>query len=98
MRRCQIVWLVVCVIGCAVPAAYADELDKVMQNGYAADDEEYISGVRAIAVPLNHYGAYTPAIWVVGFKASMNSKKIPTIIEQTKAAADRINQKLSPVS
>ncbi len=65
-----------------------------MKNGIATDDEEYISGVRAVVAPIKRYGAYTPAIWVVGFKASMSDKKIPIIIEQTKTAADKIRKNL----
>ena len=76
------------------PDQYEKELTKVKENGFAFDDEEYISGVRAVAAPIKRYGAYIPAIWVVGFKASMTQKKIPAIIEQTKAAADKINKKL----
>ncbi|NOX35119.1 MAG: IclR family transcriptional regulator [Deltaproteobacteria bacterium] len=77
------------------PAQYEKELEKVRKNGFATDDEEYISGVRAIAAPIKQYGAYTPAIWVVGFKASMSDKRIKSIIEQTRIAADKINKKLS---
>ena len=74
---------------------YSGELEKVRKNGYALDDEEYISGVRAIAASIKRYGAYTPAIWVVGFKASLSDKKLDPIIQQTKAAADKITKKLS---
>ncbi|CCK78592.1 MULTISPECIES: IclR family transcriptional regulator [Desulfobacula] len=74
---------------------YTKELEKVRDNGFATDDEEYILGVRAAAAPIKRCGAYTPAIWVVGFKASMSDKKIQIIIEQTKTAADRISKKLS---
>lgn len=74
---------------------YSEELEKVRENGYALDDEEYISGVRAIAASIKRYGAYTPAIWVVGFKASLSDKKLAPIIQQTKAAADKITKKLS---
>ncbi|MCK5695816.1 MAG: IclR family transcriptional regulator [Desulfobacula sp.] len=77
------------------PKQYATELEKVREAGFSTDDEEYISGVRAVAAPIKQYGGYIPAIWVVGFKASMTQKKIPGIIEQTIAAADRINKKLS---
>jgi DNA-binding IclR family transcriptional regulator len=74
---------------------YIMELETVRKDGFATDDEEYISGVRAVAAPVKRYGAYLPAIWVVGFKASMTLKKIPIIIEQTTDAATRINKKLS---
>lgn len=77
------------------PKQYATELEKVREAGFSTDDEEYISGVRAVAAPIKQYGGYIPAIWVVGFKASMTQKKIPSIIEQTIDAADRINKKLS---
>ena len=77
------------------PVQYAAELVTVRKNGFSTDNEEYISGVRAIAAPNKHYGGYVPAIWVVGFKASMTQKKIPVIIEQTKAATDTISRKLS---
>jgi IclR family transcriptional regulator, KDG regulon repressor len=77
------------------PEKYAKELEKVRKNGYAFDDEEYISGVRAVVAPVKGYATDVLAIWVVGFKASMAPKKIPSIIEQTMATADKITKKLS---
>jgi len=77
------------------PGQYIRELETVRKNGFATDDEEYISGVRAVAAPIKGYGTYVPAIWVVGFKASMSEEKISSIIDQTLAAADKITKKLS---
>ncbi|MCP4020378.1 MAG: IclR family transcriptional regulator [Desulfobacteraceae bacterium] len=74
---------------------YLEELKKVKTNGFATDDEEYISGVRAVAAPLKGYGLYSCAIWVVGFKAGLNKSKIQIIAEQTVRAADKISQKLN---
>lgn len=74
---------------------YAKELWKVRQSGIATDDEEYLSGVRAVAAPIKKYGAHIPALWVVGFKASMSDKKMPAIIEQTRSAAEKISKKLA---
>ena len=74
---------------------YAKELEKVRQSGIATDDEEYLPGVRAVAAPIKKYGAHIPALWVVGFKASMSEKKMPAIIEQTRSAAETINKKLA---
>jgi IclR family transcriptional regulator, KDG regulon repressor len=76
------------------PKQYSRELEQVRKNGFAYDDEEYISGVRAVAAPIKQHGAYIPAIWVVGFKASMATKKITTIIQQTKTAADKISNSI----
>lgn len=74
---------------------YARELLKVRQSGIATDDEEYLSGVRAVAAPIKKYGTHVPALWVVGFKASMSDKKMPAIIDQTRFAAEKINKKLA---
>jgi len=76
------------------PEQYMRELDKVRKDGFAYDDEEYISGVRAVAAPVKQHGAYIPAIWVVGFKASMSTGKIPAIIKQTRAAAVKISNSI----
>ncbi len=73
---------------------YAKELEKVRQSGIATDDEEYISGVRAVAASIKKYGAHIPALWVVGFKESMSDKKMPAIIEQTRSAVEKISKKL----
>ncbi|MFA5904878.1 MAG: IclR family transcriptional regulator C-terminal domain-containing protein, partial [Desulfobacula sp.] len=74
---------------------YAKELLKVKQSGIATDDEEYISGVRAVAASIKKYGTHIPALWVVGFKASMSDKKMPVIIEQTQSAVEKISKKLA---
>jgi len=76
------------------PEQYTKELEKVQKDGFAFDDEEYISGVRAVVVPIKQHGAYSPAIWVVGFNASISDKKMQTIIKQTRAAANQISKKL----
>ncbi len=74
---------------------YLRELETVKKNGFAIDDEEYISGVRAVATSIRRYGAYSPALWVVGFKASLSDQKLQKIIQQTRTAADKISRKLS---
>jgi DNA-binding IclR family transcriptional regulator len=78
----------------ANPGAYLEELETVRSNGYALDDEEYLVGVRAVAVCLSPFSGRLPALWVVGFKAGMSDDHMPRIIEQTLAAARRINHAL----
>ena len=56
--------------------AYFKELVQVREKGYAVDDEEYILGVRAVASPLTGLGQLRSAIWAVGFKASLDDKKM----------------------
>jgi DNA-binding IclR family transcriptional regulator len=76
------------------PAAYLAELETVKSRGYALDDEEYLVGVRAVAVCLSPFSGRLPALWVVGFKAGMSDDRMPHVIEQTLDAARRINQTL----
>lgn len=77
------------------PDLYLKALEAVRETRVAFDDEEYISGVRAVAAAIKPQGAHTPTIWVVGFTAGMDDQKIPSILEQTRAAAQKINKKLA---
>ncbi|MFN2356322.1 MAG: IclR family transcriptional regulator, partial [Desulfotignum sp.] len=73
-------------------AMYLEELKTVKKRGFALDDEEYLAGVRAVAVSLSPKAGHLPALWVVGFKAGMSDDLMPDIIDQTLAAARQINQ------
>ena len=76
------------------PELYYQELRSVREKGYAVDDEEYIPGVRAVASPIMRLGQLMSAIWVVGFKASLDEKKMKAIIKVTKKAAEAIRSKI----
>jgi IclR family KDG regulon transcriptional repressor len=76
------------------PEAYFKELAKVRQKGYAVDDEEYILGVRAVASPLMGLGQLKSAIWVVGFKAGLDEKKMKTITRATLKASQTISRRI----
>jgi IclR family KDG regulon transcriptional repressor len=73
---------------------YLMELKRAREQGFATDDEEYILGVRAVAAPIN--GGVHPmyAIWVVGFKASLDEEKMKALTEHTKEAAMAIKEKI----
>ncbi len=73
---------------------YVKLIETVRQKGYATDDEEYISGVRAVAAPIENSGPYTAAVWVVGFKPDMDDRKMKKVIEETKNAAETISAEL----
>lgn len=77
------------------PQVYIDQLRFAKKHGYATDDEEYISGVRAVAAPIKTDGQLLAAIWVVGFKPSMGDVKILTVIRKTKAAAAEISRRIA---
>jgi DNA-binding IclR family transcriptional regulator len=76
------------------PELYHKELKQVRENGYAVDDEEYILGVRAVASPLLGLGQLRSAIWAVGFKASIDDKKMKSIAGETHEAAKSISRRI----
>ena len=73
---------------------YFSELSEVREKGYAVDDEEYILGVRAVASPLMGLGQLRSAIWAVGFKASLDEKKMQTLTAETQKAAKTISRRI----
>lgn len=76
------------------PKLYYQELRRVRKMGYAVDDEEYILGVRAVASPILGLGQLMSAIWVVGFKASLEEKKMKDLVKLTKKAAEDISRRI----
>jgi IclR family KDG regulon transcriptional repressor len=76
------------------PELYYQELQRVRKMGYAIDDEEYILGVRAVASPIVGLGQLMSAIWVVGFKASLDEKKMKSLITKTRKAAEDISRRI----
>ena len=75
-------------------ASYYKELNKVRENGYAVDDEEYIMGVRAVASPLIGLGQLRSAIWAVGFKASLDDSRMKALSGETHKAAKTISRRI----
>jgi IclR family KDG regulon transcriptional repressor len=76
------------------PKLYFKELIQVREKGYAVDDEEYILGVWAVASPLTGLGQLRSAIWAVGFKASLDEKKMKSIARETQKAAKTISRRI----
>ena len=74
--------------------SYLRELMQVRKNGYAIDDEEYILGVWAVAAPLMGLGQLQSAIWTVGFKASLDKKKMKNLSGETLRAAEVISRRI----
>lgn len=76
------------------PKAYLAELQRVKQQGYALDDEEYIPGVRALAVNLGNQRGLPLAIWIVGFADAINEQTLTRIVENTRLTANRLKNLL----
>jgi DNA-binding IclR family transcriptional regulator len=59
------------------PRRFKNKVKKVQLEGFALDDEEYIEGIRALAIPLNvGRPDLQAAIWVVGLKSQVTDEKI----------------------
>ncbi|MBL6977780.1 MAG: IclR family transcriptional regulator [Desulfobacteraceae bacterium] len=76
------------------PVRYLEEVESARKNGYATDYEEYISGVRAIASPIRGWKPLISALWVVGFKTSLNDHKMEDLIPATREAAEEISRRI----
>lgn len=69
------------------------ELEEVRRTGYALDlSEGYAPGVWAVAMALDLDSRFCPAaLWVAGFKACLNDKKLNKIINGLRQTVDAIN-------
>ena len=76
------------------PEAYLQAVRIAREKGYATDYEEYILGVRAVASPIKAENHLVSAIWVVGFKTSLNDHKMEGVIRRTKESAEKITHSL----
>ena len=76
------------------PEAYLQAVRIAREKGYATDYEEYILGVRAVASPIKAENHLVSAIWVVGFKTSLNDEKMEGVIRRTKESAEKITHSL----
>jgi IclR family KDG regulon transcriptional repressor len=71
---------------------FKKEVFKIREDGIAFDDEEYIAGVVAFAVPLKAYRQdLQAAIWTVGLKQQVSPANVPKINEFLKKVAAEIN-------
>jgi DNA-binding IclR family transcriptional regulator len=72
------------------PEAYGKELDRVRAAGHAVDIEEYLPGIRAVAVALHNRRGLPTALWVVGISANMTAAKIEKIAVIAMEAAESL--------
>ena len=56
-------------------------MERVRAQGYAIDDEEYITGIKAVAVALNNRKGPPLAVWVVGLSNTMDATKIRQVTD-----------------
>jgi IclR family transcriptional regulator, KDG regulon repressor len=68
-------------------------IEEVRRVGYAVDiTEDYRPGIWAVAMALDCHARSCPTVvWVAGFKASLNEKKLARIINGLRQTVDDIN-------
>jgi IclR family KDG regulon transcriptional repressor len=74
------------------PLIYTQELDRVRRRGYAIDDEEYLTGVRAASAPVfDARGRVSAAVLIVGLTGSLLVEDLVRTGEATAHAAHSIS-------
>ena len=71
---------------------YISEINQVRLNGYAVDDEEYLPGVKAVAIRVGNHGGLPLALWVVGFAGAMENDVLQNIIKHIINAAHNLQK------
>lgn len=74
---------------------FIKRLDKIKENGYAIDNEEYVIGLVCVAAPvLDHSGVPKYGISVTGPAIRMTEEKITETIKILKDAAHQISYRI----
>ena len=74
---------------------YLNDLIQVRKDGFAYEDEEYLEGIRALAVPLNlKRDDLQCAIWAVGLKSQIKERSLKTYTDFLKQIATKIESKV----
>ncbi|MCL2163382.1 MAG: IclR family transcriptional regulator [Oscillospiraceae bacterium] len=72
-----------------------EELDRIRAQGYAIDEQEYVEGLRCVAVPIhNHRGDVTCALSVAGPVARMRGQVFEKKKQDVLEAAHEISRQM----
>ena len=81
---------------CVGRKEYKEMIKKARQEGFAFDDEEYIEGVRALAVPLRfHRARVQAAIWMVGLRSQIKDEDLSFYRSMLEETAKEIETRFS---
>ncbi|UCD77511.1 MAG: IclR family transcriptional regulator [Desulfobacterales bacterium] len=79
---------------CVNKRQFKRDVINIREKGLAFDDEEYIDGIIAFAVPLKTYRSnLQAAIWAVGLRQQVRPEIRPAISDLLKKTANEINQR-----
>jgi len=71
------------------------ELNKIKEQGYTLDDEQYLSGIRCVSAPIfKHTGKVAAALSVAGPTVRMTNRTISKVIPIVKETATNISVRL----
>jgi len=80
---------------CVSIEKYKEMVKKARKDGIAIDKEEYVEGIRALAVPINtNRKDLQIAIWAVGLKGQLKDGVIPSYSTILKDIAKKIENQL----
>ncbi len=80
---------------CTDKKTFKNLIKKARKENFAFDDEEYIKGIRALAVPLNLNKKYLQAaIWTVGLKSQIPDEMIKPYRQLLQEKAGEIEKRL----
>ena len=81
---------------CLDKTMYLEMIKEVWEKGFATDKEEYIEGLRAMAIPLYiNRERLQIAIWIVGLKSQLKEEHINSYSKLLREIAQRIQSKFS---
>ena len=82
---------------CVDKETYKEIIRKVREDGIALDKEEYLEGIRALAVPIKVVNRkdLQVAIWAVGLKRQVRDEAIPSYSRVMKRIAKEIEMQFS---
>ena len=71
------------------------ELNKVKQQGYAVDNEEYYEGIRCVAAPIRAGGKIIASVSITGSIFTVTPERIDReLIDQVTQTGKRISEEL----
>jgi len=80
---------------CVNKKKFKEMIRRVRQEAFAMDDEEYVEGIRALAVPLRlHRQNLEAAVWVVGLKNRIRDESMPAFRSMLKEISEVIETRL----
>ena len=83
---------------CVDKRKYKETVLKVREEGVSIDDEEYIEGLIAAAIPIKtHKDDLQAAIWAVGLKRAESVAEMPMLCERLKKIASELDVRFGSI-